>query len=92
MESSKRVSTWSVQDVLEWIDQSYPSLVGVVQKAVMKHAISGRALLRLREHHLHLLGVDDEDQKQEILQDLLLLRVQEEVGELDDICSECFSA
>ncbi|XP_061560695.1 sterile alpha motif domain-containing protein 12-like isoform X1 [Phycodurus eques] len=87
MEASKRVSSWSVQDVLEWIQKCYPSLVGVLQKAIMKHAISGRALLRLREHHLHLLGVDAEDRQQEMLQDLLLLRVQEEVGELDDICS-----
>ncbi|XP_061560697.1 sterile alpha motif domain-containing protein 12-like isoform X2 [Phycodurus eques] len=92
MEASKRVSSWSVQDVLEWIQKCYPSLVGVLQKAIMKHAISGRALLRLREHHLHLLGVDAEDRQQEMLQDLLLLRVQEEVGELDDICSECFPA
>lgn len=41
MEASKRVSSWSVQDVLEWIEKCYPSLVGVLHKAVMKHAISG---------------------------------------------------
>lgn len=47
----------------------------------------GRALLRLKEHHLELLGVEAEEQQQEILQDLFLLRVQEEIDELTDICS-----
>ncbi|XP_054617796.1 sterile alpha motif domain-containing protein 12-like [Dunckerocampus dactyliophorus] len=88
----KRVSSWSVREVLEWLQERYPSQVGALQKAVMKHAISGRALLRLREHHLLLLGVDGEEQQQEMLQDLLLLRVQQEVEELSDICSECFPA
>lgn len=48
---------------------------------------AGRALLRLKDHHLELLGVEAEEQQQEILQDLLLLRVQEEIDELSDICS-----
>ncbi|XP_061756922.1 sterile alpha motif domain-containing protein 12-like [Nerophis ophidion] len=90
--ASKRVSSWSVREVLEWLQEHHPGQVGVLQKEVMKHAISGRALLRLREHHLLQLGVDVEEQQQEMLQDLLLLRVQEEVDELNDICSECFPA
>lgn len=49
--------------------------------------LPGRALLRLKDHHLGLLGVEAEEQQQEILQDLLLLRVQEEINELCDICS-----
>lgn len=44
-------------------------------------------LLRLKDHQLKLLGVEDEKQQQEILQDLLLLKVQEEISELSDICS-----
>lgn len=50
-------------------------------------SLPGRALLRLREHHLVLLGVDAEEQQQEILQDVFLLRVQEEVNDLTVICS-----
>ncbi|KAF3850165.1 hypothetical protein F7725_019884 [Dissostichus mawsoni] len=64
---SKRVSSWSVEEVLEWMQ--------------------GRVLLRLKDHHLELLGVEAEEQQQEILQDVLLLKVQEEVNELNDICS-----
>lgn len=48
---------------------------------------AGRVLLRLKDYQLKLLGVEDEKQQQEILQDLLLLKVQEEISELSDICS-----
>lgn len=89
---SKRVSLWSVEEVLEWVQDQYPAYMSTLQKAIIKHAISGRALLRLKDHHLELLGVDTEEQQQEILQDLLLLKVQEEINELNDICSECFSS
>lgn len=88
---SKRVSLWSVEEVLEWLQDQYPNYMGTLHKAVIKHAISGRALLRLKDHHLEILGVEAEEQQQEILQDLLLLRVQEEISDLNDICTECFS-
>ncbi|XP_027897054.1 sterile alpha motif domain-containing protein 12-like isoform X2 [Xiphophorus couchianus] len=85
------VSSWSVEQVLEWIQKQHPGLMETLYKGIIKHDISGRALLRLREHHLQLLGVADDEQQQEILQNLLLLRVQEEINELNDICSDCFS-
>ncbi|KAM8726513.1 sterile alpha motif domain-containing protein 12-like [Sparus aurata] len=91
MDLSKRVSLWSVEDVLEWVQEQHPAHMNTLQMAIIKHAISGRALLRLKDHHLELLGVEAEEQQQEILQDLLLLRVQEEINELNDICAECFS-
>ena len=43
-------------------------------------------MLRMRGHHLHHLGVEEPAQ-QEILQDILLLRVQEELDNLNDIFS-----
>ncbi|XP_027897053.1 sterile alpha motif domain-containing protein 12-like isoform X1 [Xiphophorus couchianus] len=82
------VSSWSVEQVLEWIQKQHPGLMETLYKGIIKHDISGRALLRLREHHLQLLGVADDEQQQEILQNLLLLRVQEEINELNDICSD----
>ncbi|XP_069028423.1 sterile alpha motif domain-containing protein 12-like [Embiotoca jacksoni] len=91
MDASKRASSWSVEEVLEWVQEQCPAHMGLLHQAIIKHAISGRALLRLKERHLELLGVEDEEQQQQILQDLLLLRVQEEIGELGDICSDCFS-
>ncbi|KAM7367620.1 hypothetical protein PAMP_013906 [Pampus punctatissimus] len=91
MDLSKRVSLWSVEEVLEWMQQQYPTQIDMLHKAIIKHSISGRALLRLKEHHLEHLGVEAEEQQREILQDLLLLRVQEEINDLNDICSELFS-
>ncbi|XP_041830967.1 sterile alpha motif domain-containing protein 12-like [Melanotaenia boesemani] len=91
MDLSKRASSWSVEEVLEWVKEQHPAHMSTLQKAIIKHDISGRALLRLKEHHLELLGVGDEEQQQEILQDVLLLRVQEEINDLDGICSDCFS-
>ncbi|XP_029281278.1 sterile alpha motif domain-containing protein 12-like [Cottoperca gobio] len=92
MDLSKRVSLWSVEEVLEWLQDQHPTLMGTLQKAIIKHAISGRVLLRLKDHHLELLGVESEELQQDILQDLLLLRVQEEITELNNLCSECFSS
>ncbi|KAM6892570.1 sterile alpha motif domain-containing protein 12-like [Xenentodon cancila] len=89
---SKRASSWSMREVLEWAQDKHPAHVSTLHKAIIKHEISGRALLRLKERHLELLGVEDEEQQREIMQDLLLLRVQEEVSELGDICSDCFSS
>ncbi|XP_039981131.1 sterile alpha motif domain-containing protein 12-like [Xiphias gladius] len=87
---SKRVSSWTVEEVSEWVREQYPADMGALHTAIVTHAISGRALLRLKDHHLELLGVEAEEQQQEILQDLLLLRVREEINELSDICSDCF--
>ncbi|XP_071778474.1 sterile alpha motif domain-containing protein 12-like [Centroberyx gerrardi] len=91
MDLSKRVSFWSVEEVSDWVQEQYPAQLSTLHTAVIEHAISGRALLRMKEHHLERLGVEAEEQ-QEILQDLLLLRVQDELENLNDIYSECFSS
>uniref|UniRef100_A0A8C6KJW2 SAM domain-containing protein n=1 Tax=Nothobranchius furzeri TaxID=105023 RepID=A0A8C6KJW2_NOTFU len=85
---SKRTSSWSVEEVLEWIQEQHPMHMNTLHKSIIKHDIAGRALLRLKEHHLELFGLEDEEQQQKVLQDLLLLKVQEEICELGDICSE----
>uniref|UniRef100_A0A668VAS5 SAM domain-containing protein n=1 Tax=Oreochromis aureus TaxID=47969 RepID=A0A668VAS5_OREAU len=60
-------SSWSVEEVLEWIQEQYPTTMTLLHKAVIKHDITGRVLLRLKDHQLKLLGVEDEKQQQEIL-------------------------
>ncbi|XP_076872552.1 sterile alpha motif domain-containing protein 12-like [Brachyhypopomus gauderio] len=86
---SKRVSNWTVAEVFEWVREQYPSQSRALslRQAIAKHAISGRALLRLNKDQLSRLGVDVKFQ-QDILQDILLLRVQEELDHLNDICAE----
>ncbi|XP_046877561.1 sterile alpha motif domain-containing protein 12-like [Hypomesus transpacificus] len=87
----KRVSLWLVEDVSVWAQERYPSQLSTLRPAILKHAISGRALLRLRQHHLEKLGVDPGEHRS-VLEDILLLRVQEELENLNDIYSECFSS
>lgn len=41
MELSKRVSLWSVEEVLEWVQEQYPTQIDMLHKAIIKHAISG---------------------------------------------------
>lgn len=41
MDLSKRVSRWSLEDVLEWVQDQHPSHASTLQKAFIKHAISG---------------------------------------------------
>lgn len=91
MALSSQVSSWSVEDVLEWVQEHHPTQMVALHKAIIKHSISGRVLLRLKEHHLEQMGVEAEEQQQAILQDLLLLRVHEEINELSQICSELIS-
>lgn len=91
MGSSKRVSYWTVDEVHDWVRKQYAGEQIDLQRAVVTHAISGRALLRMTEHQLDRLGIEPESQ-QEVLQDLLLLRVQEELENLNDIFSECFAS
>lgn len=90
MDLSKRVSQWSVAEVLDWLQCQCPAYMSTLQKAIIKHDIAGRALLRLNCQHLELLGLECEEQQQKILQDVFLLRVQEEISELSDICADCF--
>ena len=65
----------------------HTSNLGMNDYSHMDTSLPGRALLRLKDHHLELLGVEAEEQQQEILQGLLLLRVHEEINELSEICS-----
>ncbi|KAJ8396192.1 hypothetical protein AAFF_G00020590 [Aldrovandia affinis] len=91
MGSCKRVSYWTVEEVYDWVSAQYPSKQAAFLQAIDNHAISGRALLRMSEPQLERMGVGPE-QQQEILQDILLLKVQEELENLNDIFVECFSS
>lgn len=38
---SKRVSLWTVEEVLDWVQEQYPTQMGTLHVAFIKHAISG---------------------------------------------------
>ncbi|XP_066532103.1 sterile alpha motif domain-containing protein 12-like [Hoplias malabaricus] len=81
---SKRVSYWTVAEVFDWVRERYPTHPRALQQAIAKHAISGRVLLRMRKEQLSRLGVEPKFQ-QEFLQDVLLLRIEEELENLNNI-------
>ncbi|XP_069035766.1 sterile alpha motif domain-containing protein 12-like isoform X2 [Lepisosteus oculatus] len=82
----KRVSFWTVEDVYEWVKGQYPCHQAAFLLAIENHAVSGRALLRISKNTLERMGVGPE-QHPEILYGVLLLRLQEEVENLNDIVS-----
>uniref|UniRef100_A0AAR2LGL1 SAM domain-containing protein n=1 Tax=Pygocentrus nattereri TaxID=42514 RepID=A0AAR2LGL1_PYGNA len=81
---SKRISYWTVAEVFEWVREQYPSQSKALQQAIAKHAISGRVLLRMKKEQLSRLGIESKLQ-QEFLRDVLLLRIQEELENLNNI-------
>uniref|UniRef100_A0A6Q2XEZ4 SAM domain-containing protein n=2 Tax=Esox lucius TaxID=8010 RepID=A0A6Q2XEZ4_ESOLU len=91
MSHPKRVSLWTMGDVVDWVKEQYPDQKNALQQAIIKHDISGRALLRMCEKKLERMGVEGEN-LQDILLDILHLSIQEELENLTDIFSECFSS
>ncbi|KAM9551063.1 sterile alpha motif domain-containing protein 12-like isoform 1-T1 [Salvelinus alpinus] len=86
MSLPKRVSLWTMVDVFDWVKEKHPYQKSVLQLAIVKHDISGRALLMMGEHQLERMGVKGEH-LQDILLDILHLRVQEELENLNNIFS-----
>ncbi|XP_066560701.1 sterile alpha motif domain-containing protein 12 isoform X2 [Amia ocellicauda] len=89
-EVGKRVCLWTVQEVYDWVRVCYPSRQAAFLLAIVNHSISGRALLRLTDSKLERMGVGQEQHK-EILHDVMILRVHEELENLNDIVSVCSS-
>ncbi|XP_048842278.1 sterile alpha motif domain-containing protein 12-like isoform X2 [Brienomyrus brachyistius] len=85
----RRVSRWTVEEVCRWVQEHHSSGQTAFLEAIRTHSISGRALLRMTEPQLQRMGIET-TQQQEILQDVLVLKVQEELTSLNDFFSEFF--
>ncbi|XP_058143326.1 sterile alpha motif domain-containing protein 10 isoform X1 [Dasypus novemcinctus] len=72
------VVLWSQQDVCKWLKKHCPHNYLVYVEAFSQHAITGRALLRLNAEKLQRMGLAQEAQRQEVLQQVLRLQVREE--------------
>ncbi|XP_033861403.1 sterile alpha motif domain-containing protein 12-like [Acipenser ruthenus] len=90
VDCKKRVSLWTVQKVHSWARLQFPCCQTSFLLAIVNHAISGRALLRLTDSKLERMGIAQEQQRHDILQEVLSLRVIEELDNLNEIVSECF--
>ncbi|KAM9069234.1 sterile alpha motif domain-containing protein 10 isoform 2-T2 [Sarcophilus harrisii] len=76
------VVLWSQQDVCKWLKKHCPHNYLIYVEAFSHHAITGRALLRLNAEKLQRMGLLQEAQRQEVLQQVLQLQVREEVRNL----------
>ncbi|KAM3872085.1 sterile alpha motif domain-containing protein 10-like [Diretmus argenteus] len=72
------VVLWSQQDVCRWLKKHCPHNYLTYVEAFSHHAITGRALLRLNGEKLERMGLVQETLRQELLQQVLQLQVQEE--------------
>ncbi|XP_025870916.2 sterile alpha motif domain-containing protein 10 isoform X2 [Vulpes vulpes] len=75
---TRPVVLWSQQDVCKWLKKHCPHNYLVYVEAFSQHAITGRALLRLNGEKLQRMGLAQEAQRQEVLQQVLRLQVREE--------------
>ncbi|KAM9249946.1 sterile alpha motif domain-containing protein 10 isoform 2-T2 [Dugong dugon] len=75
---TRPVVLWSQQDVCKWLKKHCPHNYLVYVEAFSQHAITGRVLLRLNAEKLQRMGLAQEAQRQEVLQQVLRLQVREE--------------
>ncbi|XP_015715234.1 sterile alpha motif domain-containing protein 12-like isoform X2 [Coturnix japonica] len=75
---------WTVPEVCAWLGARHGDLAPLAAE----HAITGRALLRLTEGTLQRMGVAPCSRRWELLQELLGLRLQQELEELLCIVGE----
>uniref|UniRef100_A0A4W4GLC2 SAM domain-containing protein n=1 Tax=Electrophorus electricus TaxID=8005 RepID=A0A4W4GLC2_ELEEL len=85
---SKPVALWTQQDVCKWLKKHCPTQHQVYSDSFKQHDITGRALMRLTDRKLERMGIMQESQRQHILQQVLQLRVREEVRTLLYISTE----
>ncbi|KAM7175507.1 sterile alpha motif domain-containing protein 12 isoform 3-T3 [Macrochelys suwanniensis] len=69
---TKPVALWTQQDVCKWLKKHCPN----------QYQIYSRALLRLTDKKLERMGIAQESLRQHILQQVLQLKVREEVRNL----------
>ncbi|XP_034401336.1 sterile alpha motif domain-containing protein 12 [Cyclopterus lumpus] len=79
---SKPVALWTQQDVCKWLKKHCPNQHQIYSDSFKQHDITGRALMRLTDRKLERMGIMQEVQRQHILQQVLQLRVREEVRTL----------
>ncbi|XP_045385378.1 sterile alpha motif domain-containing protein 10 isoform X2 [Lemur catta] len=75
---TRPVVLWSQQDVCKWLKKHCPHNYLVYVEAFSQHAITGRVLLRLNAEKLQRMGLAQEAQRQEVLQQVLRLQLPSE--------------
>ncbi|XP_075438512.1 sterile alpha motif domain-containing protein 12 [Ascaphus truei] len=79
---AKPVALWTQHDVCKWLKKHCPNQYHLYKETFIEHDITGRALLRLTDKKLERMGIGQESQRQHVLQQVLQLKVREEVRNL----------
>ncbi|XP_030074202.1 sterile alpha motif domain-containing protein 12 [Microcaecilia unicolor] len=79
---TKPVALWTQQEVCKWLKKHCPNQYQIYSDSFKQHDITGRALLRLTDKKLERMGIAQESQRQHVLQQVLQLKVREEVRNL----------
>nr|XP_033790288.1 sterile alpha motif domain-containing protein 12 [Geotrypetes seraphini] len=79
---TKPVALWTQQEVCKWLKKHCPNQYQIYSDSFKQHDITGRALLRLTDKKLERVGIAQESQRQHVLQQVLQLKVREEVRNL----------
>ncbi|XP_054046492.1 sterile alpha motif domain-containing protein 12 isoform X3 [Rissa tridactyla] len=77
---TKPVALWTQQDVCKWLKKHCPN----------QYQIYSRALLRLTDKKLERMGIAQESLRQHILQQVLQLKVREEVRNLQLLTQDLY--
>ncbi|XP_053415267.1 sterile alpha motif domain-containing protein 12 isoform X3 [Nycticebus coucang] len=88
---SKPVALWTQQDVCKWLKKHCPNQYQIYSESFKQHDITGRALLRLTDKKLERMGIAQENLRQHILQQVLQLKVREEVRNLQLLTQDPYS-
>ncbi|KAK9412278.1 sterile alpha motif domain-containing protein 12-like [Crotalus adamanteus] len=88
-ETRRPVAQWTAAEVCAWLRGKTLGTPGSpLLEAANSHAISGKALLRLSEETLERMGIVPKSLREELLQEILLLRIQQEMEDLLGISDE----
>ncbi|XP_077186980.1 sterile alpha motif domain-containing protein 12-like isoform X2 [Paroedura picta] len=85
-QTKRSVAQWTVSEVCAWLDsRPVGAHGGPLLEAASDHAISGKALLRLTEGTMERMGIAPQRLRQQLLHEILRLRIQQEMEDLLDI-------
>ncbi|XP_069461610.1 sterile alpha motif domain-containing protein 12-like isoform X2 [Ambystoma mexicanum] len=78
----KPICEWTVEDVCRWLKSTAFAGSALMVDMATIHAVSGRALLRLTDGKLEKMGIVGKSQRQELMEQVLQLRLQREMEDL----------
>lgn len=81
----KAVYSWSVADVLKWLERHCGEYYNDYATNFFTHEVTGRMLLRINDNSLLRLGITDVEHRDAIWRQILKLRLKTDIMEIRDI-------